>query len=282
MAAAPAPPGESRKTAVISGGSSGIGLACARLLHLRGYHVTLLARDEARLENACHAICKDAGQEIATRSLDVVNAADCEAAIEEIARKAGGIVWLITCAGMVEPGLFEALGLDSHRRQMETNYFGTLNLVTPVARVMASQGGGRITMVASGAAFVGIAGYSAYAPSKFAVRALGEILRVELAPRGIAVSVAFPPDTDTPQLAREELTRPAITRALAAGGGMASAERVAERLIAGAEAGRFMLTPSLLMTAFGWAHSLYAPFFRERQIKLMRRLRQDAKPQTRA
>ena len=272
MADALPPLGAGQKTAVISGGSSGIGLACARILCMRGYHVTLLARDEARLEAARRALRGGAGQEVATRRLDVVHASDCEQAIAEIAEARGGIDWLITCAGMVEPGLFETLSLDSHRRQMETNYFGTLNLVAPAARFMTAKGSGRITLVASGAAFVGIAGYSAYAPSKFAVRALGEILRVELAPKGVSVSVAFPPDTDTPQLAQEEQARPPITRALASGGGRLSAQRVAEGMIAGAEAGRFMLTPSVVMTAFGWAHSLYAPLFCRKQIGMMRKV----------
>lgn len=260
---------KTEKTAVISGGSSGIGLECARILCLRGYKVTLLARDKARLESARRLLHEITGQEVTIRSLDVINAQDCEQAIEEI----GAIDWLITSAGMVEPGLFHSLGLDSHRRQMETNYFGTLNLVAPAARIMARNGGGKITMIASGAALVGIAGYSAYAPGKFAVRGLGEVLRVELASLGISVSVAFPPDTDTPQLAKEALARPEITRWLAAGGGLLPASQVAEQLIEGAEAGRFMLTPSLLMMAFGWLHSLYAPFFRKKQIRLMRKVK---------
>jgi 3-dehydrosphinganine reductase len=261
-----------QKVAVISGGSSGIGLECARILCLRGYQVTLLARDDARLESARRSIKDDTGSEVAIRRLDVGDAQGCETAIADIAGATGKIDWLITCAGMVEPGLFGALPLESHRRQMETNYFGTLNLVAPTARIMASQGGGRITMIASGAAFVGIAGYSAYAPGKFAVRALGEVLRVELEPQGVCVSVAFPPDTDTPQLAEEQKARPQITRLLAAGAGVLPASHVAERMIRDAEAGRFMLTASKLMTAFGWAHSLYAPFFRKKQIRLMREL----------
>ena len=80
--------GAGQKTAVISGGSSGIGLACARLLCLRGYHVTLLARDEARLEAARRAIGESTGREVSTRRLDVVNTRDCEDAIEEIAQAA--------------------------------------------------------------------------------------------------------------------------------------------------------------------------------------------------
>ena len=273
MPEAPCPSGKHRKTAIISGGSSGIGLECARILCMRGYHVTLLARDEARLDSARRSILDSTGLEVSVRRLDVVNAQDCEQAVTEIAREAGGVDWLITSAGMVEPGLFQDIGLDSHRRQMETNYFGSLNLVAPAARIMGELGGGRITMIASGAAFLGIAGYSAYAPSKFAIRALGEILRVELAPQGISVSVAFPPDTDTPQLAAENRTRPEITRRIASGGGVLSARHVAERLIRDAEAGRFVLTPSLLMAAFGWTHSFYAPFFRKRQDRLMRALK---------
>lgn len=147
--------------AVISGGSSGIGLECARVLCRRGYRVTLLARDGARLESARRTLLESTGREVSVRRLDVVNAQDCAQIISRIAEENGKIDWLITCAGIVEPGLFDRLTLDSHRRQMETNYFGTLNLVAPTAPLMASLGGGRITLIASGAAFVGIAGYSA-------------------------------------------------------------------------------------------------------------------------
>lgn len=267
--------GEAQKTAVISGGSSGIGLACAHVLIARGYHVILLARDQMRLDKAQRSILESTGMRVAIRSLDVGDADDCARTVGEIIRDHGRIDWLMTSAGIVEPGMFKNLSLESHRRQMETNYFGTLNLVHPVTKVMASNGNGRITLIASGAAFVGVAGYSAYAPGKFAVRALGEILRVELAPQGISVSVAFPPDTQTPQLEGEKHIRPKITQQIASGGGVLSPGRVAESLIAGAEAGRFMLTPSLLMTAYGWAHSLYAPFFRRRQIRLLRKFDKD-------
>jgi len=161
MPEAPCPSGKHQNTAIISGGSSGIGLECARILCMRGYHVTLLARDAARLDSARRSILDSTGREVSVRSLDVVNAQDCEQAVTEIAREARGVDWLITSAGIVEPGLFQDIALDSHRRQMETNYFGSLNLVAPAARIMGNHGGGRITMIASGAAFLGIAGYSA-------------------------------------------------------------------------------------------------------------------------
>ena len=253
--------------AVISGGSSGIGLACARILATRGYIVVLLARDEARLSLAAASL---AGLgTIETKSLDVTDEAASSRSIDDILRCHGRIDWLITSAGIVEPGMFIEMEPDSHRRQMETNYFGTLNLIRPVAQFMSRAGGGRITLISSAAAFIGIAGYSAYAPGKFAVRGLGEVLRVELAPAGITVSVAFPPDTDTPQLAFENHTKPEVTKKITAGGGILAPERVAGSLIRQAEAGRFLLAPSLLMMAFGWCHSLYAPLFRARQAGIM-------------
>ncbi len=258
------------KVAVISGGSSGIGLECARALLERGYAVALLARDPSRLEAARKSLETGFPGRIWTNTLDVNDAVACREAVEQINSTFGRLDWLITSAGMVEPGMFDDVSLDSHRRQMDTNYFGTLHLVQPAAALMKAAGtGGRITMISSAAAFVGIAGYSGYAPSKFAIRALGDILKVELAPAGISVSVAFPPDTDTPQLAQENLTKPEATKEITRGGGVLSPQTVARSLIEQAERGRFMLTPSALMLAFGWLHSLYAPFFRRRQSRIL-------------
>lgn len=255
-----------KKIAVISGGSSGIGLSCAKVLLSRGYHVILLARDEEKLTKA--RISLGLAESMV---LDVTNLGATKQAIAEILRTHGRIDWLVTCAGMIEPGMFSALDMESHHRQMDVNYFGTLNLVHPVAEGMIRQRSGRITMISSGAAFVGIVGFSGYAPGKFAVRALGEVLRVELAQFGISVSVVFPADTDTPQLAQENLSKPAPSKEITAGGGIWSPDFVADRILSQAEAGRFMLTNSALMTLFGWFHSLYAPFFRRRQKNILRR-----------
>lgn len=257
--------------AIISGGSSGIGLAIARLLASRGYHLHLLARDLTRLEAARAALMADFRTDVAIDALDVRDAEACEALVRRIELEEGRVDWLITSAGIAEPGLFKDIDLSHHRRQMEVNYFGTLHLLRPAVEIMRRQGSGRITLVSSGAAFVGIAGYSAYAPGKSALRVLAEALEVELAAEGITVSVAFPPDTDTPQLAAENQTKPAVTKAITAGGGVMTAEAVAAHIVEGALAGRFMLTPGALMRAFGWFHSLYGPLFRRQQRRLMRR-----------
>lgn len=256
--------------ALVSGGSSGIGFAIARLLQQRGYRICLLARDQDRLRDAQRRLQQSGSTSVSIASLDVTNAELCESAVAGILGEWGRIDWLVTSAGIVEPGMFLELPIEAHRRQMEVNYFGTLNLVRPVAAAMRRQGSGKMTMISSGAAFLGIAGYSGYSPSKFAVRALAETLRVELAADGIRVGVAFPPDTDTPQLAEEQASKPEATKRITAGGGVLSAEDVARAIVKGALAGRFMLTPGLLMSLYGWVYSIWAPFFRMRQAHIMR------------
>jgi 3-dehydrosphinganine reductase len=252
--------------AVISGGSSGIGLAIAHELAARGYALWLIARRPDQLEAAkADLLARHAALSVETIPLDVADAEASARAIARVLAQSGRIDWLVTSAGTVEPGLFLDQPLEAHRRQMEINHFGTLHLVKPVAEAMRAAGGGRITMISSAAAFAGIAGYSGYVASKFAVRALGETLQVELAGHGISVGVAFPPDTDTPQYHAEQATKPEITKAISAGGGVLSAEAVARAIVRHAESGRFLLTPSPLMTAFGWLHSLYAPLFRYQQ-----------------
>jgi 3-dehydrosphinganine reductase len=257
--------------AVVSGGSSGIGLEIARLLHAKGYRIILLARDAARLEQARRSFDESGRERVGTVPLDVTDAEACEREIGHVLSSLGRLDWLITSAGMVEPGMFADLTPESHRRQMDVNFFGTLNLVRPAVAWMRQQGSGRITMISSAAAFIGIVGYSGYTPGKFAVRALAETLRVELAPVGILVSVAFPPDTDTPQLAAEQAAKPEATKRITAGGGVMSAHRVAQSIVKGALAGRFTLAPGILITVFGWVHSLYAPYFRWRQARILRK-----------
>lgn len=264
------PSSDPLKVAVVSGGSSGIGLACARVLLQRGHRVVLLARDADRLARAAAAL--DPAQEgrVDVLAFDVAEAGAAQEAIAKVEARHGRIDWLITAAGVVEPGLFRDLDLADHRAQMEINYFGTLHLIRAALPVMRRHGG-RITLVSSGAAFIGIAGYSGYAPGKFAVRALAEILRVELACEGISVSVAFPPDTETPQLDGERPKRPLVTRLVSEQGGVMTAQRVAESMIAQAEKGAFVLAPSRTIALLARFHSLYRPVLAWQQRRILAR-----------
>lgn len=260
----------SPRFALISGGSSGIGLACAKELARRGYPLALMARDGARLHRAATDL-RAAGARVKTMMLDVGDADASIRAVDLLVDRFGPPSWLINSAGIAEPGLFLDQPLSAHEAQMRTNYYGSLYLAHAAARHMTNAGGGRMVFISSGAGLYGIHGYAAYAPSKFAVRGLAEVLRVELAQHRISVTVAYPPDTRTPQLEAEEQTKPAATRRITAGGGRWEAEAVARKIVAGAEAGRFMVTPGLPTTVVAAFHSLIAPILRARQRRLIRK-----------
>jgi 3-dehydrosphinganine reductase len=142
---------------------------------------------------------------------------------------------------------------------MAINYFGTLYCIKAALPGMEQQRRGQIAMVSSGAGLIGIYGYTPYSPSKFALRGLAEALRGELKPWGIGVSIVYPPDTDTPQLAAENLTKPPETKRITATAETWSADAVAAKIVAGIEKRQFIITPGQEMTILARLHSLIGP-----------------------
>ena len=233
--------------------------------------MALLARDPARLADAAAAIRRDhPAAQVVCHPLDVRDAGACADAVDTLVGRYGPPAWLINSAGIAEPGLFLDQPLAAHEAQLATNYLGSLYLSHAAARHMAAASEGRLVFVSSGAGLFGIYGYSAYAPSKFAVRGLAEVLRVELAPLGIGVTIAYPPDTRTPQLEAERRTKPEATRRITAGGGEWEADAVARKIVAAALAGRFTVAPGLPTAFVSLFHSVIAPLLRGRQQRLIR------------
>jgi 3-dehydrosphinganine reductase len=248
----------SAKHALISGGSSGIGLALARLLAAKGWNLTLLARDGQRLAEA-RAVLEGAGARVLTFSADVRDAPVVAGAVERAVAALGPPDLVVASAGIVIPGLFASLPPGAFGETMAVNYHGALHLVRAVLPAMRARGCGQIALVSSGAGLIGLYGYSAYAPSKFALRGLAEVLRGELKPEGIGVSVVYPPDTDTPQLAEEIKVRPEITGKLAGGARVHSADEVAAAILKGIRQGRFAIAPGWEMGLLNRLHSLIGP-----------------------
>ncbi|WPL19189.1 Fatty acyl-CoA reductase [Thiorhodovibrio winogradskyi] len=264
--------------AFITGGSSGIGLAVAKRLALKGWRLSLLARDEHKLEQAknalallryrrgqCSSISEQIGAEpsvpidILTLSADLTDPAQTVNAARHAIATMGAPQLLVNCAGMARPGHFIEMPLDIHRRTMDVNYFGTLTMIRALAPAMIDMGGGKIVLISSGAGLVGIFGYSAYSPTKFAVRGLAEVLRAELKPLGIRVFVVYPPDTDTPQLAEENRYKPPETRAITGSATTRSAEMVAAAILSGINKNRFLIAPGWEMALLARLHSLLGP-----------------------
>ena len=207
-----------KKTALITGGSSGIGLALARQLAASGANICLLARNATRLESArieVSGCCIHDDQSVDVLQADVCDPDSVIPRIQDYIKACGSPDILINSAGVAHPGEFADLDLDVFRWMMETNYFGTVYATKAVVDAMITRGSGHIVNISSIAGFLGVYGYTAYGASKFAVRGFSDALRAELKPLGIQVSIVFPPDTETPQLRYENQFKPAVTKALA-------------------------------------------------------------------
>jgi len=234
------------KTVLVTGGSSGIGLAAARLLAASGANVGLMARRPDVLEIALDEVRTAAispAQEFGVLVCDVTNAGSVAETVQGWMSRREALDVLINCAGVAKPGLVDEMPLEDYHWQMDINFYGTVHTVQAVLPGMLSRGKGLIINVSSIAGFLGTYGYAAYGASKFAVRGFSDVIRAELKPRGIQVSVVFPPDTETPQLAYESQFKPTVTRILAGTAKHLSADQVATEMLKKAAVGRYIITP---------------------------------------
>ena len=172
--------------AVITGGSSGIGLNAARALRDRGLNVYELSR---RAENAEPGVTH--------LQADVTDETQVNAAVAEILRREGRIDILINNAGFGISGAIEFTPPQEARRQFDVNFFGMVNMNRAVLPVMRQQGGGRIVNMSSVAAPIAIPFQAYYSASKAAVRTYTLALASEVRPFGIEVCVIMPGDIDT-------------------------------------------------------------------------------------
>ena len=232
----------------IVGGSSGIGLASARIFAKKGANVIIFARDEKRLESALEEIERSGiseAQKFSYMTVDVSEMKDVSVKMTRAVREFGVPHVLINSAGMAYPNYFEEIPLEKFDDMLAINLYGTRNTISCLLPHMKREKSGYIVNISSMAGFIGVFGYTAYSASKFAVIGFSESLRSELKPHNIKVSVLCPPDTDTPQLHEENRTKPPETKAIAGNAGIMSADDVAGALIKGMERGKFMIIPGL-------------------------------------
>jgi len=247
---------------MITGGSSGIGKAVAILLGGKGSHISIIARDKEKLETAkgeIEAAGLSPDQKVFTSSADVSDRLQAESAVSAAIHEMGPPDVLVTSAGIAHPGYFMDLPIEIFERTMAVNYFGTLYTIRAALPAMLERKKGHLVLISSGAGLVGIYGYTPYSPSKFALRGLAESLRGELKLKGIGVSIVYPPDTDTPQLEKENKTKPLETKMMTGTAKMWRAEDVADVIVKGIEKKSFAITPGMEMTLLSRFHSLIAP-----------------------
>lgn len=267
--------------AIITGGSSGIGKATAKLLASKGAKVSIIARTESTLAEAkaeIEASDRTADRQVLTFAVDVSDRQQTEAAIQEAIGQNGPVDFLITSAGIAHPGYFEQLDLDIFEQTMAINYFGTLYAIRAVVPQMRQRGKGHLVLISSGAGLIGIYGYTPYSPTKFALRGLAESLRGEMKVYGIDISIVYPPDTDTPQLVAESKTKPEETKQITATADMWTPEGVATEIIRGIEKKAFAIAPGLEMTLLNRLHSILGPAINWYFDRIVTKTRQHIKP----
>jgi 3-dehydrosphinganine reductase len=247
------------KLVLVTGGSSGIGLAIAKqIVHLGG-DVVILARGQELLDKAIGEIiaCRiNQNQHILSLRGDVTQYESLKAALDTFVSEKGVPDIIVNSAGVAHPGNFSALPVDIFHWMMDVNYFGTVNVLKILVPAMQKRRSGNILNISSVAGFIGVYGYTAYGASKYAVAGFTDALRSELKPYNIQVSIVFPPDTDTPQLEYEKKFKPFITKEIAGSAKLMSADIVAKEIVNKLLRGKYIILPGSEGKLLYFAHNI--------------------------
>lgn len=245
-----------KKNIIITGGSSGIGKALVDQLVDLGANVWIIARNEEKILQIKSRLNGKADQ-IQYFLVDVQNFQELKNISEKFKAQQIRIDGLINSAGVTYPAEFDALDIDKYHWLMDVNYFGTVNCV--LAFLPLLEPGSFIVNISSMAGVLGVYGYSGYGASKYAVRGFSDVIRSELKPKKIHVSVVFPPDTDTPQLAFEEKIKPAITKKIAGTANVLSADQVSKEIIKGIARKKYLIIPGFESKLLFHASNILGP-----------------------
>lgn len=176
------------KVAVITGASSGIGEATARLLVAEGVHTILVARRKERLD----ALVSELGALATAIQADVTSHSEVAAVYDYVSKTFGGLDLLFNNAGLGIYGEFATSNPQDWATQINANLMGVLNCTQGAIPLMTGREGAMISTVSSVGGRYGYAGWSVYCATKYAVIGFQDALRKELSDKGIRVSVIEP------------------------------------------------------------------------------------------
>jgi NADP-dependent 3-hydroxy acid dehydrogenase YdfG len=176
------------KIAVITGASSGIGAAAARLLVEEGAHVILVARRVERLQE----LAAELGDSATVMQVDVADAAAVTSMFATIKSRFGGVDLLFNNAGLGINSPFESSDPDDWKSMIDANLYGVLNCTQAAIPLLRGRAGAMICSVSSVGGRYGAATWSVYSATKYAVVGFHDALRKELGEEGIRVSVLEP------------------------------------------------------------------------------------------
>lgn len=234
--------------ALVTGAGSGIGMKLAELLLARGDDVIAV---DIRFGDDVRGTLESAGSgTVHLAEVDVRDGDAVRAAVSSGVGALGAPRLVINSAGVVTAKPFMETSEEEFRRIVDINLYGSRNIAE--ATIPHLESGGHLVLIASLAGFVANYGYSAYCSSKFGVVGLAEVLRLELKPKGIEVSVVAPPEVVTPMVEEERRSGSKITGELKQFAGSLELEPAAKMILDGIDAGGFLIVPSIRGKATRW------------------------------
>ncbi|GAA0959784.1 SDR family NAD(P)-dependent oxidoreductase [Actinocorallia libanotica] len=189
----------SARTAIVTGGASGIGEAISRRLAADGVLVAVFDRDGAAAEEAAAAIEKDGGRAVGL-AVDVTDRAAVDAAVARVGELLGRPVILVNSAGITAFGPSLEVSAELWDRVLAVNLTGTFACCQAVLPGMVEEGWGRIVNISSSSVHSGSPGMAAYVASKSGVLGLTKVLALEFAKKGVTVNTIPPGFIDSPML----------------------------------------------------------------------------------
>ena len=228
------------------GSSTGMGRETAKLFVQIGGSVLMVARRQNILEEAAEEIkqyISNESQFVEILSCDATDMEKLRSLLEEFIKNHVVPDYLFNLVGRAIPGYIEEYTLDDFKENMNTNYYGQLVPTLIILPYLMKEKKGHIIYFSSILGYMGMMGYGAYVPTKFAIVGLAEALRNELKPHNIKVSIIYPPDTNTPGLSTEKEGKPPECVIMSETGGLLEPNEVAEYIINKVMENKFHISP---------------------------------------
>lgn len=238
----------SGKTVLITGGTTGIGMASARLMLAEGARVAITGQDAGRVAEAGAML----GEGVIALRADVASLEDMQGVARRLEADFGRLDVLFANAGIALPMPFPDVDADNIGRQVDVNFKGVIYSVQSMLPLLNDPSS--VVLTSSMLAEKGVAGLAVYAATKAAVRSLARTLSAELAPRGVRVNVISPGLTETPIFGKLGLPPAAVEEwgaqlvAKVAAGRFAQADEMARAaLFLASEDSAYMLGENLVV-----------------------------------